>query len=178
METFAPPRPLIDHPHFERERRNALRDLSSAEIDVPMRGIVDGLARRPCCFTLQSCCGHFVHPGARTPDNLEPLPRVDVGVVTYRIAYLALCVQDSPSGHRLLSRLAEIPSIDPELIQFGSPGWFWGRHVNSYAVQVMPSRFAQHDQAAIDHAEALRIEEARDRFLERLDDLAGSRDQR
>ncbi|KPJ77849.1 MAG: hypothetical protein AMJ54_06685 [Deltaproteobacteria bacterium SG8_13] len=174
MKTFAQPRRFVDHPHFEADRKRALRKLVLDEIDAPIRDIVDGLSKLAYCFTLQSCFGHFIHSKAPAADNLAPLPSKDVGAVTYRIAYVALCLQDTTSGNRLLCSLAEVPSIAPEFVQFGSPGWFWERQVNSFALQVEPSRFADQDQATIDHAEALQVEKVRDQFFTRLGDLVAS----
>lgn len=174
METFAQPRWFVDHSLFEADRKQALKKLVMDEIDAPIRDIVEGFSRLPYCFTLQSCFGHFIHSEAVAPDNLEPLPPNDVGVVTYRIAYVALCLQDSASGSRLLSALAEVPSIAPEFIQFGSPVWFWECHVNSFALQVEPSRFTDQDQARIDYAEALQVQKVRDQFFARIGDLVKS----
>jgi len=174
METFAPPRRFVDHPLFDADRERALKALVINEIDAPIRDIVAGFSSLPYCFTLQSCFGHFVHSEATAADNLDPLPPRDVGVVTYRIAYLALCLQNSTSGNRLFSALAEVPSIAPAFIQFGSPVWFWKRQVNAFALQVAPKRFKDRDQATIDHAEALQVQKVRDQFFTRLDDLVAS----
>ena len=174
METFAPPRRFVDHPHYEADRKRALKTLVIDEIDAPIRDIVAGFSRLPYCFTLQSCFGHFVHSEAAAPDNLEPLPPRDVGVVTYRIAYVALCLENSTSGNHLFSALAEVPSISPAFIQFGSPVWFWERQVNAFALQVDPKRFKNQDQATIDYAEALQVQKVRNQFFTRLDDLVNA----
>jgi len=174
METFAQPRQLVDNPRFDSDRKRALKKLLLNDVDAPIRGIVEGFARLPCCFTLQSCFGHFVHAEESAADNLEPLPAHDIGPVTYRIAYVALCLQTSSSGERLLSALAKVPSIAPDFVQFGSPGWFWDRQVNSFALQVEPSRFAQLDQAVIDHAEALQVQHIRDQFFATLSNIVNS----
>jgi len=174
METFAPPRRLADNPHFESDRKNVLEKFALDEIDAPIRSVVDGFSRLPYCFTLQSCYGHFVYSEARAPDNLEPLPPNYLGAIIYRIAYMALCIQNSSAGNQLLSALAGLPSINPDLIQFGSPRWFWDRHVNSFALQVEPSRFADQDQATIDYAEALQVQKVRDEFYTKLGGLVKS----
>ncbi|MFC1559418.1 6-bladed beta-propeller [Gemmatimonadota bacterium] len=142
METFTKPREFVDNPHYEVERNRELRNLSLENVDLPIRETVAGFAELPYCFTLQSCFGHFVYNEQQAPDNLDPLPEHDVGPVTYRLAYVAFCLQDSAEGRRLLFSLAEFPSIDPEYVQFGSPGWFWNRHLNTFAIQVEPIRFA------------------------------------
>jgi len=171
METFAQPRQFVDHPRYERERDHALSGLALEDIDAPIREIVAGLAGMSYCFTLQSCYGHFVHGAQQEPQNLEPLPGRDVGSVTYRIAYIALCLENSAAGERLYTALAQIPAIDPEYVQFGSPDWFWQRHPNSYALQVEPARFATKDVGIIEHQEALHVQEVRGRFFARLAEL-------
>jgi len=174
VETFAHPRQLVDNPRFESDRERALKNLVLDEIDAPIRNIINDLSTLPYCFTLQSCFGHFVHIKAPAVENLDPLPLDDIGSVAYRIAYVALCLQNSPSGERLLSALARIPSVAPGFVQFGSPGWFWERQVNSFALQVEPLRFAHQDQAVIDHGEALQIQSVRDQFFASFGDLVKS----
>ena len=171
METFAKPGRLMDDPRFDTERKRILKDLTLSKIDAPIRDLIRGFVNLPHCFTLQCCFGHFVHSRATSIDNLRPLPEYDVGVITYRIAYVALCIKNSVAGNRLYSALADIPSIDPEYIQFGSPRWFWERHINSFALQVGPPRFAFQDQADIDYAEALHVQKVRDRFFSGLESL-------
>lgn len=171
METFDAIRQFVDNPRYEAERRRSLQSLPFENIDAPIRTLVEGFSRLSCCFTLQCCYGHFVYVGQAEPGNLEPLPLQDIGTVTYRIAYFALCLQDSPEGRTLFSRLAEIPSIDPAYVQFGSPGWFWGLHLNSFALQVEPERFQFQDQAIIGHTEALHVQQVRNIFFTRLREL-------
>jgi hypothetical protein len=72
------------------------------------------------------------------------------------------------------SALAEVPSISPAFIQFGSPVWFWERQVNAFALQVEPKRFKNQDQATIDYAEALQVQKVRNQFFTRLDDLVNA----
>jgi hypothetical protein len=174
METFAEPRKLVDNPRYEAERRSALDSLSLTSIDTPIRKLIEGFAKLSFCFTLQSCYGHFIHAEQQNSHNIEPLPAHDVGTVTYRIAYVALCVQNSAKGRRLLAGLAEIPLVDSAYVQFGSPDWFWDRSVNSFAVQVEPSRFADRDQVDIDYEEALRVEKVRESFFVSLGNLIRS----
>ena len=137
-------------------------------IDAPILDVVLGFAKLPHCFTLQSCHGHFVYQEQPDLDNLAALPAEDVGPVRFRIAYVALCIEHSAAGARLRGALKEIPTIDPEYVQFGSPDWFQERHPNSYALQVEPERFMFKDEAVIEHREALHVQWVRDRFFERL----------
>jgi len=139
-----------------------------------MREIVETLSLLPYCFTQQCCSGHFVVRGHPQLDSLVSLPRQDAGGVTYRIAYLALCLQGTAQGKALYAELAHIPSIDPEYVQFGSPRWFSRRYRNSYALQVEPTRFMYRDQAELTFEEARHVEEVRDLFVDRLRQLVRS----
>ena len=151
--------------------------LAPQTIDAPILDVVLGFAKLPHCFTLQSCHGHFVYPSQPDPSNLATLPAEDVGSIRYRIAYVALCIEHSAAGAYLRGALEEIPTIDPEYVQFGSPGWFRGRHPNSYALQVEPKRFMFKDEAVIEHREALHVQWVRDRFFERLRELVDASEQ-
>jgi hypothetical protein len=92
--------------------------------------------------------------------------------VQYRIAYLALCLEDSEPGIRLRSLLGRVPEIGTGYIQFGSPKWFWEQCPNSYALQVGPERFCERDVVTIEYQEALRVQSVRDRFFDRLEEIA------
>ena len=138
-------------------------------IDAPIVDIVKSFQDLPCCFTLQSCYGHFIHEAQQDRNSTERLPISDgVGPVSYRIAYVALCIENSPEGKELLEDLRDIQTADPECIQFGSAEWFWARQVNSYVLQVEPERFKDKDQATIDYQEALHIQEVRDNLFSEL----------
>ncbi len=171
MQTFAKPRCFVDNPRYERDREHVLASLVLDDIDAPIRAIVAGFARLPQCFTLQSCYGHFVHAAQPEATNLAALPARDIGPVTYRIAYVAWCLEDSPAGGRLRAALEEIPAIDPEYVHFGSPEYFWRHHANSYALQVQPLRFMGRDVAIVEHREAVHLQRMRNRFFARLAEL-------
>jgi hypothetical protein len=147
-------------------------------IDAPIRDVILSFAKLTCCFTLQCCFGHFVHAAQPDPEKLTPLPIENVGPVRYRIAYVALCIEQSAAGAKLRGMLEEVPTIDSEYVQFGSPGWFWEQHPNSYALQVEPARFMFKDEAVIPHKEALHVQRVRDQFYERLREIlaAGQRE--
>ncbi|MEJ2642440.1 MAG: hypothetical protein P8010_23030 [Desulfosarcinaceae bacterium] len=169
METFAAAKPLVDNPQFASQRRRCLEDLDESRIDAPIRPLIQRLNRLPYCFTLQCCWGHFTFAGRDDIHNLQLLPTAPIPTsITYRLAYLALCIDATAGGRALLETLAQVPRLDPANIQFGSPEWFWRQQVNSYALQVEPERFKDQDQAHLDPAEALRIEALRNRFFERL----------
>jgi hypothetical protein len=138
-------------------------------IDAPITDIARGFQDLRCCFTLQSCYGHFIHAGQQDLDSTEALPITDgIADITYRIAYVALCIENSPEGTELLEYLRDIPAAEPEYIQFGSAEWFWSRQLNSYVLQVEPERFKDKDQATVGYQEALHIQDVRDRFFSGL----------
>lgn len=172
METFTESKELVENPHFAQQRRECLAGLGDSMIDAPIVDVVRAFNGLSCCFTLQSCYGHFVYPDRSDPHNLESLPDTDaITRVKYRIAYLALCVEDSESGRALLDALAEVPSLDPDNIQFGCAEWFWERQVDSYVLQVEPSRFKFQDKAILGYQEALKIQALRGVFFGHVKDL-------
>ncbi len=149
--------------------------LSTGMIDKPIIEIINNFKKLPYCFTLQSCYGHFVFSGRENPHNLESLPVTDtLAIVEYRIAYIALCIENSAVGKGLIESLKDIPAIDPENIQFCCAQWFWERQANSYALQVEPDRFKTKDKVVLDYKEALQIEKIRNEFFIRLGELLGN----
>lgn len=169
METFTDPKPLVANPAFAEQRRRALAQLDHAQIDVPIIDIVDGFAKLPYCFTMQSCYGHFVCGSQTDKSNLLPLPpSPETTQVEYRIAYLALCVAEGDEGLALLHDLKDVTKADPERIQFGCADWFWERQVNSYALQVEPRRHQYKDSVVLGYQEALLIQNTRDVFFAKL----------
>ena len=147
-------------------------DLIVEMIDMPIINLIKGFNKLPCCFTLQSCYGHFVYEGQKDPNNLKPLPASDtIAKVEYKIAYIAFCIEKSASGIALLETLKKITTIDPENVQVFCAEWFWKRQVNSYALQVEPDRFKYNDRAILDYMEALYIEKVRNKFFVQLNEL-------
>lgn len=176
METFTQPRDILDNPRFKEQRQEYLSRLDLGTIDAPIVELVRAFAKLPYCFTLQSCYGHFIYRGQRDPNNVDPLPeKGGNGKVKYRIAYIAVCVEDSDRGRRLLDDLSDFPAIDPEYVQFGCAGWFRERQVNTYVLQVEPERHATKDTATVSYGEALHIEKVRNEFFERLARLVRER---
>ena len=172
METFTELKELTENPRYQIQRQRSLQNLSNDMIDTPIIEIVNGFNRLPFCFTLQSCYGHFTYEGQNDSYNLLPLPtKSNISKVKYRIAYIALCVENSTFGRKLLSAFGEIPSISPENIQFCCAEWFWKKQVNSYALQVEPDRFKHKDTATIDFNEALKVEKTRNDFFIQLNEL-------
>ena len=169
METFTELKDFVNNPHYHEQRQESLSTLDINTIDAPIIEIIDGLAKLPYCFTLQSCYGHFLHDNQRNSKNIEPLPISDsITSVEYRIAYIALCIQNSGLGRKLFSDLRKIPLIDPEYIQFGCAEWFWERQVNSYALQVEPKRYMTKDSVSVNYQEALHLEKMRNKFFSGL----------
>jgi hypothetical protein len=172
METFTALKSFCYNPHYQEQRSNYLLKLDIASIDAPIVELVRGFMELPFCFTLQSCCGHFMYSRQKDPYNTEPLsPSDSKEPVEYRIAYLALCIENSEMGMRLFRELKRVPEIDPSYIQFGSPDWFWDRQVNSYALQVEPERYRTKDSVRVYYQEALYIQGVRDRCLTSLNEL-------
>jgi hypothetical protein len=179
METFTEARAFVDNPQFADQRERSLQSLELSRIDTPVVDIVTELAKLSYCFTQQICYGHFLYAGQTDPHNLDPLPHnSDIDEVEYRIAYLALCLEDSKHGRELFNALCRIASKDPACIQFGSADWFWDRQVNSYAIQVEPVRYMFQDRANLDYQEALNIENVRDDFFRALRKLLLDRSQK
>ena len=166
METFQSVKEFVPNPHFEQQRQKSLRQMDINTIDEPITDIVRGFAKLSYCFTLQSCFGHFLYNGQRDSANTGRLPLTDsIESVEYRIAYIALCIQENEQGRELYENLRVIVEIDPEYIQLGCAEWFWKRQVNSYAIQVEPEKHMTKDRAIVDYKEALHIEKVRDRFF-------------
>lgn len=172
METYTELKELVGNPFYQEQRQKILDSLYDSVIDEPIIEIVYDFNRLSCCFTLQSCYGHFVYNGQNNPHNLEFLPITDtISKVEYRIAYIAFCIENSTSGRELLENLRGITAIDPNNIQFCCAEWFWKRQVNSYALQVEPDRFKRKDKAILDYKEALYMEKIRNEFFLRLGEL-------
>lgn len=171
METFTKPKDFVPNPRFEQDRRQCLSDLNSIEIDEPIATLIWSFARLPYCYTLQCCYGHFLHAAQTDPQNLHPLPAINVGEVKYRIAYIGFCIENNLAGAAFRHDLEQVSAVDPDYVQFGSAGWFWERHLNSYALQVEPARFMRKDEAIIEYREALRIQRVRDLFFIKVEEL-------
>ena len=174
METFTTPKEFVENPGYLLDRQEILEVLDLRGIDQPIVELIEGFALLPQCFTLQSCCGHFLYTPRQDSHNLERLPSRYDGQVNYRIAYVAFCLENSPRGWALRDSLELIPQIEPDYVQFGSADWFWERYFNSYVLQVEPVRYKTKDQVVIEHSEALYIEEIRDQFFIRLRELLKS----
>jgi hypothetical protein len=169
METFTQIKEFVGDPSYDKRRVECLSKLDLNTIDAPLAELISGLAKLPYCFSLQSCYGHFLHDNQNDDKNTERLP--SSGTITnieYRIAYIALCIQDNKSGRKLFHDLRKIPDIDSEYIQFGCAEWFWERQVNSYTLQVEPARFMYQDKCSVDYQEALHIEKIRSEFFNEL----------
>jgi hypothetical protein len=171
VQTFAEAKPLVEDPRFARERAVALARLDLGTIDEPIVDVVRSLSALPHCFTLQSCYGHFVCTPEQDPHTLDPVPPRYTGPVRYRIAYLAICIENSPAGGALLQSLRRVTAVDPDYVQLGSAEWFWERRVNTYALQVEPEREMGKDETVLPAAEARHVQDTRDRFFAELREL-------
>jgi hypothetical protein len=172
METFVEFKNMVRDPHFHEQRQRALDNLDMNLIDAPIAGLIDAFAKLPFCFTQQCCFGHFLYAGQKDRHRIEPLPASGaVRTIEYRIAYIAVCIENSASGTTLLKGLKQIPAIDPEYIQCGCAEWFWRQQVNSYALQVEPKRYMTKDTCSVDYSEALHIENVKNKFFAALNKL-------
>ncbi|MFC1824364.1 hypothetical protein ACFL9T_16770 [Thermodesulfobacteriota bacterium] len=172
METFTKLKPFVDNPHYDHQRRRCLETLDLKTLDPPILKIVRGFLNLPYCFTLQSCFGHFLFNRQQDPMNIEPLPASDsITTVEYKIAYIALCIENCNPGKDFFQDLKKVPMINPEYIQFGCADWFWERQANSYALQVEPERNSTEDRIRLNYQEALEIEKVRNRFFAEINDL-------
>lgn len=176
METYRKAMELVDNPHFYGQRQNALRELDLEAIDEPIMDLITGFGKLSYCFTLQCCYGHFLYGNQTDDKNVGPLSdrHIDIDVV-YRIAYLALCVQNNELGRALRKDLCGLTLIDPDYIQYGSADWFWERQKNSYVVQVEPERHKLRDQCVVNYCEARHIERVRNEFFDELGNILGKR---
>ena len=121
METLTELRSLVSNPHFRQHRLQSLSQLDASTIDPPIVDVVRDLGKLPYCFTLHSCFGHFLTGDQDNPRNTRPLPvSGSVSEVEYRIAYLALCIEDSEPGSAFFDDLRQVTAIGPEYIQFAS----------------------------------------------------------
>lgn len=169
METFVRAKRMESNPGFQKQKEAILSGFASVEIDAPLTVLIARLNKLPCCFTLQCCCGHFIHKGNRDPFNTAALPEAeDIRQVDYKIAYLAFCLNESPSGRELYRKLEDMTAINPDYIQFGSALWFWERQVNSYVLQVEPDRLKRRDRVRLSYREALCAEKARNDLFARF----------
>lgn len=171
METFALNREFVANPDFAEQKQACLAGLHDGLIDRPIVDVINGLNALECCFTLQCCYGHFVHPGCRSPHNLEPLWDHDTGPVEYRLAYVALCLADSPDGRGLHKALQGLSRLAIGYVQFGCAQWFWDKQVNTFVLQVAPERYKLCDSMVLSWLEARVVEEARNRFYKALQEL-------
>jgi len=176
LETFSNPKEFVNNPLHHEQRAKYLNLLDIKIIDEPIVDVIEGFTKLPYCFTLQSCYGHFLHSNQNNDKNTERLPISSTIInIEYRIAYIALCIQDNKSGRELFHDLRIISEIDPEYVQFGCAEWFWERQVNSYALQVEPARFMYQDMCSVDYHEALHIEKIRNEFFNELRKLIQNR---
>lgn len=171
MNTFTESREFVTHLRYYQDRKKAIAALDLDSIDEPIVDIVSALADLSFCFPLQSCVGHFVCDPDQNTRTLASVRKTYAGPVRYRIAYVALCIENSHNGRTMHNFLAEIPTIDPTYIQFGSADWFWERFANSYILQVEPLIHMEKDEVILEAAEARHVQITRDLFFDRLRNL-------
>lgn len=174
METFTPAKPFTLHPGYLSDRENAHRELEEemlrGSIDPPVLPMIRECMPIIHFFTVQCCFGHFVHDLEHDNGNLVPPSQYmgKIETVRYRLAYLAICLQNNIRGRELYSDLKELATDNPDYIQFGSADWFWERMVNTYCIQLEPERLKNKDSGVITMEEALHLETLREDFFKRL----------
>jgi hypothetical protein len=171
VKTFTESREFVTHLQYYQDRKKAIAALDLDSIDEPIVDIVSAFAGLSFCFPLQSCFGHFVCDPEQNTRTLAPVPKTYAGSVRYRIAYIALCIENCRNGRILHNFLAEIPTIDPAYIQFGSADWFWEQFANSYILQIEPVVHKGMDEAILEAAEARHVQIVRDLFFNQLRNL-------
>jgi hypothetical protein len=172
METFSSIKNFVSNPNFEQQRSKSLKKLNYKDIDKPIVDIIKQINDLSFCFTLQCCYGHFLYLNQKDTHNIEPLPRsTNITSVEYRIAYIAICLQNNEKGHNLFTAMKDMVKIDPKNIQFGCADWFWQQHLNSFILQVEPERYKMYDTATLDYEEALKIEAIRNNFFSELNKM-------
>ena len=176
METFVDAKPFVPNERFQIEREQANRKLEPADIDPPIVGLIESFARFPYCFTQQCCWGHFVHTGQPDQRGCAPLANyTDSTDISFQLAYVALCIEDSPQGRSLYEDLKSLVRLEPSNIQFGSAEWFWRQQANSYVLQVEPERFKHLDRCTVGIGEALHLEKLRSQVFEELSRIVSRR---
>jgi len=171
METFRGLREFVENKRYSEDRQDTLAALNLGCVDAPIADIVAGFATIPHCYTLQCCYGHFAYAAEQDPHCLEPIPGDYGGLVRYRIAYIAFCIENSSLGQAFRDSLSRITAIDPSYVQFGSPDWFWEQRVNSYALQVEPIAHQLKDEAILEISEALATQRVRNLFFSELREM-------
>ncbi|MGD9211433.1 MAG: hypothetical protein PVI90_11680 [Desulfobacteraceae bacterium] len=174
LETFAEPKKIEINPNYHQQRQQNQTKLTDDMIDAPIVHIINKINKRPHCFTLQCCYGHFIYNHQKDPHNFDPLPETEkLDKIEYRIAYLAFCIDNNEAGENLLDTISRVTLLSPENIQLGSPKWFWQQQVNSYVLQVEPNRYKYEDRIFLEYQEALKIEKIRNAFFNKLNELLG-----
>jgi hypothetical protein len=166
MQTYIEYKELVDHPNYTTQKNETLTKLIMADIDPAFVKLVNLFNSRSFCFTLQCCSGHFSNDNIRL--DIPSRELFNQGTAKYHLAYIALCIQNSPKGKKLIKQLKQISLKMPDYIQFGCARWFWKKTINSYVLQVEPVAFKDKDFIQINQVEAGLIEEARKVFLMEL----------
>jgi hypothetical protein len=171
MNTFTALKPFTINTGFSRQREVSHYNFSKVQIDPPVNNLLYMIKKLPYCYSIQSCCGHFVY-GNKDLINTDKLPELPPDErIEYRIAYLAFCIEDSREGKIFFNELKKIPELDEDYIQFGCAEWFWNMQPNSYILQVEPERFSDMDKILVSYPEAVHIELVRNKFIEYLEEL-------
>ena len=107
---------FVENQNFQSQRKDHLSRLDYSVVDKPIVNLIRNISDLEYCFTLQSCFGHFIYQGQNDEHNLISLPSNSVrGDITYRIAYIAISIENIERGKVLFSKLKDIPFIYPSI---------------------------------------------------------------
>ncbi len=162
MDTYTELLPLKDDLNYQQQKKKRLGALALSTVDPSIAGLIGELNELSCCFTLQSCHGHFIQNGEERVSSADLKEKY---AVTYRIAYIAFCLEYSISGQEFYKACEEIAADNPENIQFCCAKWFCERQPNSYVLQVEPDRFKEQDFCTLGYREAVTVENIRNTFF-------------
>ena len=177
METFTSPKEFEEYLFFNQRKKEALKDfyseLKKGLIDRPIIDILKDFNKIPYCFTMQGCYGHFVHKKQKDSHNLESISRhKQKSNIKYRIAYLAIGLDNNKSGKKMYNDLEKVKDINPDYIQFGSADWFNMKCPNNFILQVEPERDKYKDTSIVEKDEALKLEKAKTNMFDELRKIA------
>lgn len=161
MRTFDTAPPLESDLAFSINRSQSLHLLDLSVIDIPIVDTVYKYSKLECCYPVQSCWGHFDHAYSFWGRGAAVNCLNRGQTMRYRIAYLALCLDDSEHGAFLLELLRQVPQCVGGSVQFGSAKWFRELHNNIYVVQTAPPHCIYLDSCYIDKKEAQYIHKSR-----------------
>ncbi len=175
MKTFTKPEKMVKDSQYQKKRTKSIANLDMNIIDPQIKNLIATLSHLSCCFTIQSCHGHLVT--TTNADQLElcpilpePLPKKAL----YQVAYIALVIENSPTGIDLYNSLKKIPPHELDFLQFGTATWFSKTlgYSNVYILQASPERHMYLDRFEMEHKEVPNWDDARKFMFESIQKIA------